>query len=402
MKFFVQLLSFETSPQVLDLLHFPDISFRPPGVALNATLRCSGHRVKGRFKQTGDLIEWIANQTSNEVWITSKSSPEHAKSGQLLSIDQRLAISPRNRLWAPIGETKAETRPGESLRNSAEALERGLRWHKTEAYPTLLETTLEFTGNLEQQEIGEWIALAIPEALAQPTLKGVGEPVGNFGVIANVLQRLAPWNRAVPLLDHLFADIYPVLIGPTAWCNELGSALATLGSVHLAAVKGGAISVLSLSRELLAEPRGRELASPWLVPRDSTTKNLDFDPNKGEFRLGGHPYYTKKRFDELIAERLLPPVLEGYEYRLLVRPEDCRTLGIEESDMLVAFSQVGDQVFEQIDERIKLRPADEPLAQKVIEAYREVYRERGFWLFGQKFEEVLSFLEERYFKLHFS
>lgn len=398
MKVLIQLLSFEPGLQVLDLLHFPSNFLRPAGASLNVSLWSSGRKATGRFKQPSALIDWITRQTFNEIWITCKPSQQSTESGRLVRLDQRLMVSPKNHLWAGIGETKAETRTGENIRSSAETVEHGIRWHKLDAYPTLLETTLEFSCDLGHGELAEWIAEAVPESLNKLTISGVGEVVGDLGIVANVLDNLAPWRRAISMLDDLFAGLYPLLIGPATRCSELASALALRGPVHLASVKRGSISVLSLGGEVLSDSRARELASPWLVPRDATTKNLELDSNKGEIRLGGHLYYTKKRFDELMAERLIPSIPEGYEYRPLVRPEDCHTLGVDEKEMLVAFSQVGNKVFEQIGEHIALRPADEPLSLKVVEAYREVYRERGFWLFGRKFEEVLSFLEERYFK----
>jgi hypothetical protein len=152
-------------------------------------------------------------------------------------------------------------------------------------HPTLaefwmsIELPLDAQGDAQLQAILlDLLQHAVPPELRPLAIFGYGSAHGN-GRKMTMLTSLGGVGAWTDQLGEKFENIYPVLIGPTASCWGLASALPS--SCSFATMPGdSSTAIVSIAPHLVDEVRQNPAAKEWVVIRDlsrlgGSTSTLD-------------------------------------------------------------------------------------------------------------------------------
>lgn len=400
----LQLLATAQDALVLDLLHCLDplISWRHAKPRARSWAR---GWVKANRVGVGApaLVRALSQQPANEIEIAfGLSAPYQLAEGRLTvrSLQCALKISPTNSLWAPVSGFTLPDREGEARRASYESRELALKWNGISACPTLFEAVFEIETEGEDSLLRAfWEAMpgAVTESLVWLGVLGCVDLHDPSVFRGDVLDALAPWPRSYPLLGTRFDDLHPILLGPASTCDGLAMALA--GRVALKRVTSpqgqDALGLMWLPMSVVRDSKSRADAQAWLVPRDDSTKPVDLQESRGEFRVGAHVLYTQRRQRELQEQGRLPTLPPGFRYFPLVAAKYCAQLGIDPEQMPVELWQepLIQKAQLEIDRAFEVLSSEIPLIERVWRAHEVTYRK---WLYGP--DERLTFLRERLFR----
>jgi hypothetical protein len=360
-----QLLTFAPDESAYDVLLFP--TWLHAERATSIRIAWLGRDGLGN-DECGDLRQAIA--------ILRKECPAHVNlewqaparaGGGPTRASGELHLSPLNRRWALPQEATRHVRAVVSLQESRK---RNLAWNGIQDCPSLLDlrVTFEVTPTIEQG-FG-LVADGWPESL-RSGVSGYFDVAdeSNSGV-ENILDELAPWPRAYPLLRTRFAGLHDLVVGPMNAC-------AVVRDVCGPASRWAEISA-SADLALVSMPLDCRRAVPLgavLVPRDDSTRQVAIDSGRGEFKVGGGVVFSERRRGELASVGILPVAPKGFQYAPLIREQDAVAAGIDPADMVTVLFQ--DQSLEwmcrAVDAELSKVSSGGP-RERVWKAYQTVYR----------------------------
>lgn len=332
--------------------------------------------------EPGRLIDTLKGERSNEVRITWASAPSRPQAFRLL--EATLYISPTSSAWLSTADFPRDGRIDASMARSIASTEGSFIWNGIAAAPTLLEVGVEVDPNSLHETSTE---------ILHRFFSGMTVPLEIFGWAGfrrseafdpNVLDRLAPWPKALPMLGSRFDALHPILFGSRGLCEQVEEAFRSeleRPAVEIPAA-GESVWIVALPEDLLEKAKGESFE--FLVPRDETTKPREADPALGEYELRGTKVFTRKRRRELAAMGLRTERLIDHEPTLVVSESFCELAGIDPDDVIEVDLHERNipAIKAEIEKRFSALGPDLPLRERIWLAHRGAY---GEWLGGHGF-----------------
>ncbi len=390
----LQLLSFAQGPEALDLLRFGAAS-------AHATPRTSvwsrGESQPLAAASMEELLRALRGRRFNEVCVDQEWRdvvPATAAALTLKRVMMSLRLAPTHALWADTRPAGPEAREAGQRRASCESLARALRWNELARYPTLLDARCDVKAPAGRPTLGAWQDF-LERALAGVPAQGTG--YGDCGPPApvDVLQRLAPWVRGCAQLDTRFAGWHELLVGPPEICAGLARALGV--EARQLRVDGTNVAERSLllvpEEHLRAQSASLERVAEFFVARDASTAHRELDASAGEFRVGGHVYYSAARQSWLEERQALAEAPVGHRYEPLLADDHCRVLGVEASRVLVTLLPSGALDALHGDMRARLAALPKPTqAHEAWQVCRVAFDSTCGAVLGRERAELISLL----------
>ncbi len=338
----LQLLSLSQGLEALDLLRFCAASGH---ATPRASVWSRGEEQPLAAASVEELLSALPERRFNEISVDQQWRDFAPAAGGELTLKRvvmSLRLAPTHALWADTRPAGPEAREAGQRRATCESLARALRWNELTRYPTLLDARCDLRAPAGRPTLGAWQEF-LQGALAGVPAQGTG--YGDCGAPApvDVLQRLAPWPRGCAQLDTRFAGWHELLVGPPDLCAGLARALGV--EARELCVAGRRVADRSLllvpEEHLRARSVALERVAEFFVARDASTAHRELDASAGEFRVGGHVYYSAARQSWLDERRALAEAPVGHRYERLLAEDLCRVLGVEASRVLVTLLPSG-------------------------------------------------------------
>lgn len=273
-KLYLELGSRVQGQELLELIRFPAGNLIGTEGQWSARWWGHGHSKRMRSRDREKVLEKLATEGCNEFELkwSRPSSSFHAGVAQMLSFVLRFDPSPTSELWAPIPKQPLKTHADELNRLSFQGAESV--WHSGYRlpYPSILESWMEIAvdekapDDRQLQDISvQLVRSAIGENLQTTQIFG-------YGCVHGTCRRMTMTHSmggVVAWMDQLgdkFENLYPIMLGPVASCQGLGSAIGDAGSMFpISPASTSAILSVnpSMIQELLKSPAVRQ----WLVSR---------------------------------------------------------------------------------------------------------------------------------------
>jgi hypothetical protein len=384
MEAMMEVLTQNQGGEVIELLRSLLDSALTSGARAKISLYRGGKLDSPDTKPVDDLIDSLKEDHINEVHISFRPAGSRRQPSVLRVLEAVLYISPTNSLWLPIADSLQGERVDDKKRRSLASVEGSFRWNGIATAPTVLTVFVDAVGDQPRQALMQALPLFFP----QKTI-----PLAPFGWIEfsekgrlrpNVLERLAPWPKALPMLGSRFDALHPILFGSRELCSQVEGTFRF--ELERPAVEifttGESVWTVALSEDVLE--KNRVTSFGFLVPRDETTAPRKADPFLGEYELQGSKVFTRKRRRELAGMGLPSERAAGYEPMLVVNEPFCELAGIDPDSMIEVDNHARNiqAIRSEIEERFGALGSDLELRERIWRAHRDAY---SGWLGGRGF-----------------
>lgn len=396
----MQLVSFDRSAKLIDLLRFPQPPLAPPQPRMRARWWRRERLIRKSYPDVQKLIEELGHEKANEIELTYSSMPHRLDQSQwfVKSIVSVLKVSPTNDLWSTSSGYTLTNAASEAIRATYESRELFVKWNELDHLPSLLEVEFTIEGGGTFDELSLLFHSLLPATmqgvLPCTPISGVGDVLEDGVFAEDLLGVLAPWPNSCLALEKSFDDLHPILIGDRNLCTRFAESLGEGVELEIVSDKDCAhsLGLVWIPRAVLENPESRERVQPLLIARKAQALTQS-QKSEGEFLVAGHRFRTKAAHERLREKNLLPTLGPGFTYFPLVAEKYARHLGLDHDAVLVELWQKSliQKSRTEIDEAFAALPRELSLKERTWLAHEKVYRK---WLYRE--EKIIAFLR-RYF-----
>jgi hypothetical protein len=390
MKARIEILTNERGAESLELLRFLTGGVARGGKP-KVLLYRGGTTQRVAWKNAQDAIDEIARAQANRIEVVFPVSSQSER------IEAVLHPSPTSAVWLPIADFPIGPKVDKSQERSLASIAESAIWNGLQSVPTVLEVLIETAGGEPECEMGRLLLESFPPEALHLTPFGwvdFGKGGEKDALGPNVLERLAPWPKALPMLGSKLDALHPVLLGPRDLMARVEAEVGLEGPPRVISAESPSLVMAFLAGETIERSSGIQL--DFLVPRDESTAPRNADPALGEFKFGEHVFFTRRRRRELTSLGMdfdFPPDHEAW---LVLNERFCSLLSIEADDVIEDFSHKRniEQIRKEIGHRFEALDPTMALPERVWIAHRDAYQAwmggRGF--FGSATADLLGYI----------
>jgi hypothetical protein len=270
--FYVELATRKQDKTVIDLLRFPEHKDIRDGEWL-ARWWSFGKTKRMRSTDRDKVIQRLVGDGINELDIKWNSRTPNRQERTFRLISSWILFNPAwgSALWASVSKEPLTSAADESQRRNFGSGDIPDYSEYRLPLPSNLECFLTFevhdtlTGPKLQKQFVEWVRSALPVELGALNYFGQGgEQHCRIMTMSASMGGVAPW---MDQLGEKFDNIYPLLIGPTASCEGIATAIGEECSLVKIAEQSS-IAMISIPAENLEAIRANPAVKDWVVIRD--------------------------------------------------------------------------------------------------------------------------------------
>jgi hypothetical protein len=390
MKARIEILTHAQGAESLELLRFVTEGIAR-GSRPKVLLYRGGTTQRVAWKNAQDAVDEIARARANRIEIVFPVSSQGER------IEAILHLSPTSAVWLPTADFPTGPKVDKSQERSLASIAGSAIWNGLQSVPTVLEVLIETAGDEPERELGRLLLESFPpEALRLAPFGwvdfGKGDEKNALG--PNVLERLAPWPKALPMLGSRLDALHPVLLGPRDLMARVEGTVGLEGPSRVISGESPSLVMAFLTVEKLEQSSSMQL--DFFVPRDESTAQRSADPALGEFKFGEHVFFTHRRRRELTKLGMNFDFSPDHEAWLVLDERFCNLLSIDADDVIEDFSHKRnlEQIRKEIGNRFEALDSSIALPERVWIAHRDAYQAwtggRGF--FGSATMDLLGYI----------
>lgn len=388
MLLYIQLFTFEQTPEALNLLHFPTYPLLPETFKIKSTRWAMGCNKASSTQDINKIIEAADQKKANEIKINYSFEPYilPETSIKVHKLYKVLTLSPCNCVWSTTNTYEAHTIHHERIRGTFESKQIYVK-RQNLVYPTLLETIIKFDSPSSEEENYESFWSILSQSFPQDLLKlkvfgcadiGKADYVSFFDILSNV----SCYKINYAILYNKLDRLHPILINSSGLCSQIKKIFPRLTKLKLIESSDGQnqLEILNFSPKSIEKPRTQKLIQPYLVSKESTDpKRLELAP--GEFIIGDAKItiYTLKRWETLKANGLTLYLPEDMQIFTVILPKYCRMIDINPKEMIIELMDVSmrAKVEAEIDKNFNELSTTMNLRQRIYLAHEQAYMKLG-------------------------
>jgi hypothetical protein len=392
MNAFFLFWNFERSGGLLDLIK----------ICVSALGKCSsGFAVSidhetFEAKTAEHILEEIKVRGANRVHFALRQT-KHGLLAQRNVCECELRLSPQSQYWrGALSETDQDSQT--ATRNN-EALAAWVHAARVQ-YPNVLSVATQLDSTDHEHwahAAAEWIKDVLSQSQLEKAVRGFAEHHAAFASEFPQSMTRQPWT--IDQLGERFDRLHSLMIASADEVESMAKALRAAGvRVDTKPVLAGSsrLTTAAIPSEFLKREDAIVAAKPFLVDVTVASTGFGAGPDiANAVAVGDVHRFPKRIFEQMLRERTVIPLPEGWTLHLVIDAKWCAMLGIDPEEMLVEAMQrsLSERIRAEVEERLRLQ--SKPITpEQVIGAHFEVYKK--YFVVPKYREELERVIRLRY------